>query len=183
MLADPDDVSFEGGASLGAVHTPVAMDTLVSEVTGSESGASSDIEADESDRESVQSIIRREEEDKAVPLVMEEVPEAIMTPGIREGTVEESAKVLRGAYRSALHIALQEICEGAAQHDETRQTRGWKLLVLLPRMVLFRPPRGGLIPRQRLFDRFVLFNQGSWIQLLIEGRECCRRRTTTDSIE
>ena len=33
----------------------------------------------------VQSIIRREEEDRAVPLVMEEVPEAIMTPGIREG--------------------------------------------------------------------------------------------------
>ena len=65
-------------------------------------------------------------------------------------------KFLHGAYRSALRIALREICEGAAQHDETRQTRGWKLLVLLPRMVLFRPPRGGLIP-----------------QLLIEGRECC----------
>ena len=31
-----------------------------------------------------------------------------------------------------------------------------------------RPPRGGLIPRQRLFDKFVLFNQGSWIPLLIE---------------
>ena len=32
----------------------------------------SDIETDESDTESVQSIIRREEEDRAVPLVMEE---------------------------------------------------------------------------------------------------------------
>ena len=52
------------------------------------------------------------------------------------------------------------ICEGAAQRDETRQTRGWKLLVFLP----------VVIPQQQLFDRFVLFNQGSWIQLLIEGR-------------
>ena len=67
-------------------------------------------------------------------------------------------KFLRGAYCSALRIALRENCEGAAQHDETRQTRSWKLLVLLPRMVLFSPPRDGLIPRQRLFDRFVLFN-------------------------
>ena len=99
VLADPDDVNVEGGVSSGAVHTPVlassthkvetvAMDdgdTLVSEVAGSESEASSDIETDESDRESVHSIIRREEEDRAVPLVMEEVPEAIMTPGMHYG--------------------------------------------------------------------------------------------------
>ena len=78
VLTDPDDVSFEGGLSSGAVHTPVlassahqvetvAMDdgdTVVSEVAESE--ASSDTETDESDRESVQSIIRREEEDRAV---------------------------------------------------------------------------------------------------------------------
>ena len=35
---------------------------------------------------------------------------------------------------------------GATLSDEVRQTRGWKLLLLLPRMLLFRPPRGGLIP-------------------------------------
>ena len=186
VLADPDDVNVEGGVSSGAVHTPVlassthkvetvAMDdgdTLVSEVAGSESEASSDIETDESDRESVHSIIRREEEDRAVPLVMEEVPEAIMTPGmhygyggsarsnydpwIREGlasldtvdmchlfsmravVMKSPPKFLRGAYRSALRIALREICEGAAQHDQTRQTRGWKLLVLLPRMAVLQ---------------------------------------------
>ena len=193
-------VPFPFFLSRGVFCVP-GPDTLVSQVAGSESEASSDTETDESDRESVQSIIRQEEE---------EVPEAIMTLGIKEGltsldtvdmchlfsmramVMKSPPKFLRGAYRSALRIALREICEGAAQHDETRQTCGWKLLVLLPRMVLFRPPRGGLIPRQRLFDRFVLFNQGSWIQLLIEGRECCeasmnavrrRRRTTTDSIE
>ena len=102
-------------------------------------------------------------------------------------------KFLRGAYRAAMRIALKEIIAGETLSDEVRQTRGWKLFLLLPRMLLFRPPRGGLISRQRLFDRFTLFNQGAWIQLLIEGRECCeaavnagvrrRRRTMNDSIE
>ena len=73
----------------------------------------------------VQSIFRREEEDRAVPLVMEEVPEAIMTLGIREGlasldtvdmchlfsmramVMKSPPKFLRGAYRSALRIALR----------------------------------------------------------------------------
>ena len=59
--------------------------------------------------------------------------------------------------------------------------------------VIVSTARGGLISRQRLFDKFTLFNQGAWIQLLIEGRECCetavnagvrrRRRTMNDSIE
>ena len=44
--------------------------------------------------------------------------------------------------------------------------RGWKLFLLLPRMLLSRPPRGGLIPRQRLEERLATFNAGEWVQLL-----------------
>ena len=68
--------------------------------------------------ESVQSIIRRDEEDRAVPPVVEET-EARMTPGIREGlasldtvdmfhlfsmravVMKSPPKFFRGVYRSA----------------------------------------------------------------------------------
>ena len=133
----------------------------------------SDSETDESDTESIQSVVRQEEEDMTVPIASEvEVPEARMSRAISEGLVsldtvdmgplfslravvmKSPPKFLRGAYRAAMRIALKEISAGATLSDEVRQTRGWKLFLLLPRMLLFRPPRGGLISRQRLFDRF-----------------------------
>ena len=39
-------------------------------------------------------------------------------------------------------------------------TRGWKLLLLLPRMILFRPPRGGNVSREKLESRIVAFHEG-----------------------
>ena len=59
-------------------------------------------------------------------------------------------KFVRGAHRAAMRIALEEIVLGHQAKNEDRQSRGWKLFVLLPRMLLFRPPRGGLIPKQRV---------------------------------
>ena len=66
----------------------------------------------------------------------------------------------------------------------TRQERGWKLFLLLPRMLLHRSPRGGLIPRAKLLDRFEMFIRGRWTDLLTTSEECCpqaaasRRRRT-----
>ena len=63
--------------------------------------------------------------------------------------------------------------------------------VVLTPMLLFRPPRGGLIPKQRFLD-FQLFARGEWMQLLLPSRECCekalsasiwRRRTQQDTPE
>ena len=44
---------------------------------------------------------------------------------------------LRGPYRNAMLLALEEICASEA----LRRARGWKLFLLLPRMLLHRPPR------------------------------------------
>ena len=147
----------------------------------------SDSDTEESDTESAHTLVQQEEEDRVLLVADVEVPEARMTRAIQEALVsldtvdmchmfsvravvmKSPPKFLRGAYRAALRIALREICEGASMGDEAKQIRGWKLLLLLPRMELFRPPRGGLIPRQRLFDRFTLFNRGDWIQLLKTG--------------
>ena len=44
---------------------------------------------------------------------------------------------LRGPFRSAMRLALEE----ANEFNENRRERGWKLFMLLPRLLLFRPPR------------------------------------------
>ena len=89
-------------------------------------------------------------------------------------------------------MALLEIVKGAERRDEGIQCRGWKLFLLLPRMLLFRPPRGGNIPKQRLVERFASFSRGEWEQLLIQSAGCDeaaaqrfqrRRRTHVDTPE
>ena len=64
--------------------------------------------------------------------------------------------VISGAFRSALRIALQEIIDGTKAQSEVRTVRGWKLLLLLPRMLLYRGHRGGLIPRKQLETRLTI---------------------------
>ena len=82
--------------------------------------------------------------------------------------------MLKGAFRSALRVALKEIVEGVEANNNTRETRAWKLLLLLPRVLLFRPSRGGLVPRKKLESRFAQFQAGQWVQLLDEGTQCAQ---------
>ena len=90
---------------------------------------------------------------------------------VRAVVMKSPPKFVRGAYNVAMRIALQEIEAGFQSQNEERQSKGWKLFLLLPRMLLFRPHRGGLIPKQRLLDRFLLFSRGSWTELLIQSRD------------
>ena len=72
---------------------------------------------------------------------------------------------VKGAFRGALKISLEEIWRGqVAGNEET--IRGWKLFLLLPRMLLCRLPRGGLIPRKRLDERLATFTAGDWVHLV-----------------
>ena len=52
---------------------------------------------------------------------------------------------LWGSLRICLKIALEEILTGARRRNVFQQERGWKLFLLLPRMMFHRPPRGGLM--------------------------------------
>ena len=56
-----------------------------------------------------------------------------------------------------MRVALEEI----KTEDMLRQERGWKLFMLLPRMLLHRPPRGGVVERGKLLKRFDQFNRRS----------------------
>ena len=69
---------------------------------------------------------------------------------------------LKGPFRHALRLALEE----AVSEEVIRQERGWKLMLLLPRMLLHRLPRGGLIAKDKLQQRFQSFVRGEWLMLL-----------------
>ena len=110
----------------------------------------------------------------------------------REVVMKSVPKFLQGAWRAALRIALEEVCTGCQVGDITRQTRGWKLFFLLPRMLLHKKPRGGAIPRQKLEERFVRFVSGRWLDLVESAQQAeeqahqssvrRRRRQSTDDL-
>ena len=89
----------------------------------------------------------------------------------RASVMRSLQKFLSGAFRSAMWVALHEIVTGAERHDEAAQCRGWKLFMLLPRLLLFRPPRGGNISKQELLERFSAFSRGEWDQLM-QSEDC-----------
>ena len=64
-------------------------------------------------------------------------------------------RFLKGPFRNALRVALEE-----ATSVQEREEPGWKLFILLPRMLLHRQPRGGLIPKEKLVQRFEASGRG-----------------------
>ena len=81
-------------------------------------------------------------------------------------------RFLWGSFRVALKAALQEILLGVARRNDLQQVRAWKLLLLLPRMLLHRPPRGGQISKDKLIARFDEFAAGQWQELLRASAKC-----------
>ena len=54
-------------------------------------------------------------------------------------------KCFRGAHVAAVRVSTHEILDGEASGNIQREVCGWKLFFLLPRLLLFRPLRGGLV--------------------------------------
>ena len=71
-----------------------------------------------------------------------------------------------------MRFALQEAQRAREQRDEVGSTRAWKLFLLLPRLLMHRPPRGGLIPKCQLQERFTDFAAGRWAHFLEQSRRC-----------
>ena len=76
-------------------------------------------------------------------------------------------------FRRALRLAMDEVFEGWESHSVLRQERVWNLFFLVPRMLLSRRPRGGLIPRNKLEFRLAAFAAGHWIELIDACGEMC----------
>ena len=87
---------------------------------------------------------------------------------IRGLVMKSVPKFMRGAIKTSL----QAILRRRERNDIEVETRGWKLLMLIPRLLLTRPPRGGLVPQERLKKRVARFNAGEWVPLLELSLEC-----------
>ncbi|CAK0794948.1 unnamed protein product, partial [Prorocentrum cordatum] len=92
----------------------------------------------------------------------------------RVPTLQRAPAFARGPLRNALRKALELIREGEA--DETGAARGWKLFLLLPRLLLRREAGQQRIPREQLLERFTRFEAGDWAQLLTEAQPGPPRR-------
>ena len=77
---------------------------------------------------------------------------------------------LVGPLRNAMQMALEEVSEAAG--NPVQLERGWKFFLLLPRMLLHRPPRGGLILKPKLSESFHKFARGEWMQLIRASIQC-----------
>ena len=89
----------------------------------------------------------------------------------RAAVLKTVPQFLRGPYRSAMRLAMEE----AHQGNEQRRERGWKVFLLLPRLLLYRPPRGGNVHKGKLAQRFDDFFQGRWRDLLAASRQCAEK--------
>ena len=83
-------------------------------------------------------------------------------------------RFLWGSFRVAMKVALEEIMAGVSRRSEIQQVRGWKLLLLLPRMLLHRPPRGGQIGKSKLIERFDKFAARQWQDLLVARNQVAK---------
>ena len=81
--------------------------------------------------------------------------------------------MMKGVFRNALTTAMGEVLSGHDDGNELRKERGWKMLMLLPRMLLARP-RGGRISQRKLQTRINLFTSGQWHLLMEFSNECAR---------
>ena len=80
----------------------------------------------------------------------------------RASILRSVPKFLHSPFKNALKMALEECLSS----EQLRQERGWKLRMLLPRMLLHRPPGGGLLPKSRLVGRFEAFSRGEFVALI-----------------
>ena len=136
--------------------------------------------------------VKRPTHDPPLPFAIVVPPGAALVEGVASlRTVFQRRAVVmrtvppffRGPFRNALRVAMDEAIGGIEVLDELRQERAWKLFLLLPRMLLQRPGRGGLVPRSKIEERLRQFAEGRWADLVNEsiqsallGSEAARRK-------
>ena len=96
----------------------------------------------------------------------------------RAAVMKRVPRIFQGLFRNALKVALKEIIEGAG---EVEQERGWKLLLMLPRMLLHRPPGGSKVSKSKLRAGFESFSRGDWIDLIVASERSDERAAISRS--
>ena len=85
---------------------------------------------------------------------------------------------LKGRIRQALSFALVSI---TAAQTPVESTRAWTLWLLLPRMLLHRPPGTKVLPKADWHRRMRAFQEGQWEQLIQQA--CPDQSTLTPPVD
>ena len=85
------------------------------------------------------------------------------------------SKFLRGPFKDALKVAL----EAAIDPDVATQCRGWKLSMMLPRMLFNKEPGSGQFLMATLEERKTMFSRRDWIELVGANQSCDERAAVT----
>ena len=88
---------------------------------------------------------------------------------------------MRGVVRTAFRLSFQEAAEARAAGNVEQETRAWKLFALVPRMLLTKPPRGGLVSKAKLSERCDAFARGEWLSLVEANRADAQSCSTVTS--
>ena len=93
-----------------------------------------------------------------------------------QGLVVKSVpKFVTGPFRMACRVAFDRHAISLARRGTLGQVRAWKLFMMLPRMLLSRPPRGGEVPK--LQNSVVIpFSSGERAQLVEASLELSHLR-------
>ena len=89
----------------------------------------------------------------------------------RANVMKSVPHILTGPFRNAMKVLLEEVLAGHERGDILRQERGWKAFMLLPRLLLHRKCRGGKVGKEKLRERFDVFQAGGWASLLTASVE------------
>ena len=95
---------------------------------------------------------------------------------LRGVVMEVLPKFLLGLFQNALKFALAEATAGVPDQESVRQTRKWKLLLIIPRLLLHRSPGGRRILKRKLVERFEKFSHAQWHDLIRDVRAHCVMR-------
>ena len=66
-------------------------------------------------------------------------------------TLRACPAFLRGAWRGALSVALDELCRATRENDHVAEVRSWNFFLLLPSLLLRRTCSWGAIGKEVLF--------------------------------
>ena len=89
---------------------------------------------------------------------------------IRCPLLQSCPRFMRGRYRHAQRIALDEADTAARTGDATAECRAWKLFGLLSRLLLHRPQSEGHVGKKELEQRCEAFARGEWLSLLASAQ-------------
>ena len=101
----------------------------------------------------------------------------------RANLIQSPPKFLKGAYVSAVRLAMEEVREGRRTNNDARRIRGWKLFLMIPRMLLVKPRKGSLMPKSKLLERVAQFAQERWIAFSPPPPETKMNRLSVHSVE